>query len=62
MLRLATIYSTAPLKVREDGADTPVAALKDASYAPTVGDRVAIDNMPTSNNRGVTVWIFGKQG
>lgn len=42
MTRTAFVTATSPLTVTVAGATVPVPALKDASYTPTVGDRVAV--------------------
>lgn len=58
--RVATVTSTAPLMIREDGADTAVAATVNPLYAPAVNDRVIVLTYVIGGARAVGFWIAGK--
>lgn len=62
MAHYATVTSTAPLKVVEDGADTSVNATKNALYTPTVGDRVVVERIRLDRAGAGSIWIHGKEG
>lgn len=60
-LSLATVTSTVPLQVQEDGAATAVNASRNAAYTPvTVGDRVVVEPIRPDSGHGSIIWIHGR--
>lgn len=48
-MAFGTIVTTSPLTVRIDGSTTPAPANRDASYAPSIGDRVYVHIVRNQN-------------
>lgn len=58
--QVATVTSTVPLMIREDGADTPVAATCNPLYVPAVNHRVIVLTYAIGEAGAVGFWIAGK--
>lgn len=60
-LTFATVTSTSPLMVQEDGASSAVYATRDSAYAsPTIGDRVVVEPIRPSGGHGAIIYVHGK--